>query len=413
MAPLVLALQALPREFIPRVVVTAQHRDMLDQVLRLFAIRPHHDLSLMRSGQSLTDISVRALARLEPVFQRERPDLVLVHGDTSTTLLATLAAFYQKIPVGHVEAGLRSHNDRNPFPEEMNRKLTDAVAALHFAPTAMSKKNLVREGIRPQSIFVTGNTGIDALHVGLARLKGHPPRLPTAVERAAQKPFVLVTAHRRENFGRPLEQVFQAIRQVARSRPGLHFIYPVHPNPNVKGPAHHILGGIPNICLTDPLDYGPLLSLMKRCLFVVTDSGGIQEEAPSIGKPVLVLRHVTERPEAVRAGTVRLVGTDRNRVKQWIETLVTNPTVHRRMARALNPYGDGRAASRIVTALRHWANAGVPPPRNFNPHHGESNSTTSLFPVTEEAPLTRPYGDPSPTRQKPTGGEGTDKKMRL
>ncbi|MBL8024391.1 MAG: UDP-N-acetylglucosamine 2-epimerase (non-hydrolyzing) [Elusimicrobia bacterium] len=367
MAPLILALQSLPREFNPRIIVTAQHRDMLDQVLRLFDIRPHHDLGLMRSGQSLTDISVRALSGLEPVFQRERPDLVLVHGDTSTALMATLAAFYQKVPVGHVEAGLRSHEDTNPFPEEMNRKLTDSVALLHFAPTALSKKNLLREGVRRDRICITGNTGIDALHQGLARLKDRPALLPNAVERAAQNPFVLVTAHRRENFGRPLENAFRALRHIARARPSLHWIYPVHPNPNVQGPARRILGGLPNFCLTEPLDYGPLISLMKRCLFTVTDSGGIQEEAPSLGKPVLVLRDVTERPEAVRAGTVRLMGTQRDRVTREIENVLNSPAAHKRMARAINPYGDGRAASRIVAALRHWANPRTQRPKDFIP----------------------------------------------
>lgn len=354
MAPLVLALRALPKEFVPRVAVTAQHRDMLDQVMRLFGIRPNHDLDIMRPGQSLTDISVRALALLEPVFQKERPDMVLVHGDTTTTLFATLAAFYQKIPVGHVEAGLRSHDAANPFPEEINRKLTDGVSAIHFAPTREAKQNLAREGILPKTIFVTGNTGIDALHLGLARLKGRLPPLPRAVANAAKHPFVLVTAHRRENFGRPFENVFNALREVARARPSLHFIYPVHPNPNVKGLAHPILGNLPNVCLTDPLDYGPLIYLLKKCLFAVTDSGGIQEEAPSLGKPVLVLRQVTERPEAVRAGTVRLVGTEKSRVKKWVEKLVDDRTLRQRMELATNPYGDGKAARRTVAALTYW-----------------------------------------------------------
>lgn len=367
MAPLALALRACPNEFEPRVAVTAQHREMLDQVLRLFGIRPNHDLGIMRPGQSLTDVSVRALARLEPVFRKERPDMVLVHGDTSTTLMATLAAFYQKIPVGHVEAGLRSHDDNNPFPEEINRKLTGGMAALHFAPTAEAKRNLLHEGVLSKKIFVTGNTGIDALRLGLARLKEHPPRLPKTVAHAAEHPFVLITAHRRENFGRPLESIFEAIRSVARARPKIHFIYPVHPNPNVKGPAHKILGDLPNVCLTEPLDYGPLIYLLKRCLFAVTDSGGIQEEAPTLGKPVLVLRQVTERPEAVRAGTVRLVGTDGANVGKWVEKLLEEKSLCRKLSRAVNPYGDGKAAQRTVSALKHWFNSTIPRPRDFIP----------------------------------------------
>ena len=367
MAPLVLALQEFPKEFKPKVVVTAQHRDMLDQVLRLFGIRPDHDLNIMQPGQSLTDVSVRALARLEPVLKKERSDMVLAHGDIATTLLATLAAFYQKIPVGHVEAGLRSHDMANPFPEEMNRRLTDAVAALHFAPTAESKRNLQREGVPPAGIFITGNTGIDALSLGLARLKNHPPRLSPAVARMASHPFVLVTAHRRENFGRPLEEVFQAVRDVAQARPQVHFLYPVHPNPHVVEPARRILGDLPNVLLTEPLDYGPLIFLLKRCLFVITDSGGIQEEAPSLGKPVLVLRNVTERPEAVRAGTVRLVGTRGADVKKWVEKLLDDGSLRRRMGRAVNPYGDGKAAQRTVAALRHWFNPKIQRPLDFIP----------------------------------------------
>ncbi len=365
MAPLVLALRASPKEFVPRVAVTAQHREMLDQVLRLFGIRPNHDLRIMKPGQSLTDVSVRALAKLEPVLKKERPDMVLVHGDTSTTLMATLAAFYQGIPVGHVEAGLRSHDDTNPFPEEINRKLTGGIATLHFSPTSEAKRNLLREGVAPKHIFITGNTGIDALHLGLALIKGRSPRLSPPVAHAAIQPFVLVTAHRRENFGRPLEEVFDALRDVARARPHTHFIYPVHPNPNVKGPALKILGNLPNICLTDPLDYGPLIYLLKHCLFAVTDSGGIQEEAPSLGKPVLVLRQVTERPEAVRAGTVRLVGTDKANVKKWIERLLDDGSLRREMGRATNPYGDGHADQRTVNALRHWFNPDVPRPPDF------------------------------------------------
>lgn len=367
MAPVVLGFKKYPAEFDPRVVVTAQHRGLLDQVLRLFQIRPHHDLDIMRPGQSLTDISVRALERLEPVIKKEQPSLVLVHGDTSTALMAALAAFYQHVPVGHVEAGLRSRDLHNPFPEEMNRRVIGSLAALHFSPTEQARRNLLREGVDDKNIFVTGNTGIDALRLGVARLTVRSPRIPAEAARLARRPFVLMTAHRRENFGEPLERVFEAVRDVARARPEVGFIYPVHPNPNVLEPARRILGGVPNVALTDPLDYGPMLFLMKRCLFALTDSGGIQEEAPGLGKPVLVLRHVTERPEAVRAGTARLVGTRRETVRRGIDTLLNDPTVYRRMARAVNPYGDGHAVSRVVAAVRHWADPRRPRPNPFVP----------------------------------------------
>lgn len=366
MAPVAMELAKFPREFEPRIAVTAQHRGLLDQAMSLFGLKPHHDLGVMRVGQTLTDVSVRALSRLEPVLKEEHPDLVLVHGDTSTTLMATLAAFYQRIPVGHVEAGLRSHDDAHPFPEEINRKLTDGVAVLHFAPTAGAQRNLRREGVPPSKIFVTGNTGIDALQLGLKRLKKYPPRLPPRAARIAKGPFILVTAHRRENFGQPLEEVFEALRAVAMARPTLGFIYPVHPNPNVRLPARRILGGLANVCLTDPLEYGPLIHLLKKCLFVVTDSGGIQEEAPSLGKPVLVLRAVTERPEAVRAGAARLVGTDGVHLKRWIEKLLDDAAFYRRMARTVNPYGDGRAAARTVAALRHYFFPRCRRPRDFS-----------------------------------------------
>lgn len=367
MAPVVLGFQKHPAEFDPCVVVTAQHRGLLDQVLRLFQIRPRHDLDIMRPGQTLTDISVRALKRLDPVIQKERPALILVHGDTSTALIAAQAAFYQKVPVGHVEAGLRSHDLQNPFPEEMNRRGIGVLATLHFSPTEQARRNLLREGVDKKAIFVTGNTGIDALRLGVARLAARSPRIPENAARVARGPFVLMTAHRRENFGKPLEQVFEAVRDVARARPHLGFVYPVHPNPNVLEPARRFLAGLPNVALTDPLDYGPMLYLMKRCVFALTDSGGIQEEAPGLGKPVLVLRNVTERPEAVRAGTARLVGTRRAAVREGIDTLLDNPSVYRRMARAVNPYGDGHAAARVVAAVRHWLDPRRPGPKPFVP----------------------------------------------
>lgn len=351
MAPVALALARRPGRYDVRLVVTAQHRGLLDQALRFFGLRAHRDLDLMRPGQSLTDVTTRVLTGLEPVFRRERPDAVLVHGDTTTTLAAALAAHYQRIPVGHVEAGLRSGDPLNPFPEETNRRLTDALARWHFAPTPLARRHLLREGVDGRRVFVTGNTGIDALRWGLRRLGATAPKLPPVVARRAEGPFVLVTAHRRENFGEPLEQIFLAVRDVARARPALGFVYPVHPNPNVAGPARRILGREPNIALTAPLDYAPMIHLMRRCLFVLTDSGGLQEEAPSLGKPVLVLRTVTERPEGIEAGTARLAGVDRAGVKRSINDLLDDRRLFQRMARTVNPYGDGRAARRIVRVL--------------------------------------------------------------
>lgn len=366
MAPLVIALKKNAR-FQARVAVTAQHRGMLDQVLRLFGIRPDADLNIMREGQSLTDVTVRALARLAPVLARERPDMVLVHGDTTTTLAATLAAFYQKIPVGHVEAGLRTGDPYRPFPEEINRRLTDAAAAIHFAPTAEARRNLLREGVKRQSVFVTGNTGIDALFEARARLAKKPPALPPAAARALAGPCLLVTAHRRENFGEPLENIFRGLLNVARRRPGLSILYPVHPNPRVAGPARRRLGKQKNVFLTAPLDYGALVHAMAKSLLVVTDSGGIQEEAPSLGKPVLVLREVTERPEAVRAGTVRLVGSDPRRLEREINRLLDDRVIYRNMAEAVNPYGDGRAAARTLQALMFYFGYKRFPPPSFKP----------------------------------------------
>jgi len=365
MVPVVKAFKESP-DFRVRTVVTAQHREMLDEVLSLFGLKSDYDLNIMRSGQTLTDVTARALEKLEPVLKKERPDLLLVHGDTTTTLAASIAAFYQKIPVGHVEAGLRSGDIHNPYPEEINRKLADAVAVLHFAPTRSSRENLRREGVASRGIFVTGNTGIDALRLGVERLsRGRFPR-PSARRRAlAGKPFVLITAHRRENFGRPLEEFCRALRAVAEREPGTGFIYPVHPNPNVTGPAHRLLKGAPNIHLLPPLNYGEFLYFLTKARFVVTDSGGLQEEAPSLGKPVLVLRRVTERPEAVTAGTVRLVGTETALVRKWIARLLHDASAYRRMAEAVNPYGDGRAGRRILQAVRHYFSPHRPRPQEF------------------------------------------------
>lgn len=351
MAPVALALRRRPGRYDVRLVVTGQHRGLLDQALRFFGLRADHDLALMRPDQSLTDVTTRALAGLEPIFRRERPDAVLVHGDTTTTLAAALAAHYQHIPVGHVEAGLRSGIPDNPFPEEMNRRLTDAVACWHFAPTPLARQHLLNEGANPQGIFVTGNTGIDALRWAVRRIGSAVPPLPASAASWGEKSFVLVTAHRRENFGRPLEKIFLAIRDVARTRPALGFIYPVHPNPHVVEPARRVLGREPNVALVAPLDYASMVYLMRRCLFVLTDSGGLQEEAPGLAKPVLVLRTVTERPEGVRAGTARLAGVERASVRRALERLLDDRRLYRSMARAINPYGDGQAAENIEKAL--------------------------------------------------------------
>jgi UDP-N-acetylglucosamine 2-epimerase (non-hydrolysing) len=366
MAPVILALRERAREFDCKVVVTAQHRDMLDQVLALFDLRCDHDLNIMTDGQTLTDVNARALRGLEPILKREAPDLVLVHGDTTTTLAAAVAAFYQKIPVGHVEAGLRTHDLMNPYPEEFNRRAADAVSTLHFAPTPLSKRNLIRERVPAGGIFITGNTGIDALRLVVARMRaGRLPKPPVTLQRLAERPFILVTAHRRENFGEPLADVCRAIRKIALERTALHFVYPVHPNPNVLRPVGEHLSSLPNVHLLEPLDYADLIFLMRKAVIVLTDSGGLQEEAPALGKPVLVLRQVTERPEAVRAGTVRLVGTDPGAIRRWVARLLDDKACYRRMANAVNPYGDGRAADRTVEAIRHYFRLRRTPPAEF------------------------------------------------
>lgn len=386
MAPVVLAFQERPKEFRCRVIVTAQHRQMLDQVLALFDIRSDHDLNIMQDGQTLTDITVRSMERLGPVFQKEKPDLVLVHGDTTTTLAATLAAFYRKIPVGHVEAGLRSYDFMNPFPEEANRRIADSLCSVHFAPTPRSRSQLRKENIGPESIFVTGNTGIDALKIGLKRIDQglfkEPD--PTLMELSKER-FILVTAHRRENFGKPLEDFFGAMRRVAEDRPEVHFIYPVHMNPNVTEPAHRILSNLKNVHLLKPLDYADFLFLMRKSAIVVTDSGGLQEEAPSLGKPTLVLRKVTERPEAVRAGTVRVVGTDTDVVYRWIVRLLDDKQIYGRMANSVNPYGDGKAAERTIEAIRYYfgMRKNRPPEFNVKPIGAEIRicAASSLWPA--------------------------------
>ncbi len=335
------------------VCVTAQHREMLDQALRLFDIHPDYDLDIMKEDQSLSDVTAKALTHLEPVLTEEKPDWVLVQGDTTTAMAASLAAFYRQIMVGHIEAGLRTWTKGQPFPEEINRKIADAVADLHFAPTETARQNLLREGIDGTSILVTGNTVIDALHwVAAQPFAWERSTLGTAALDAPDTRLILVTAHRRENFGAPLENICAALLDIA-ARYGDHvrIVYPVHLNPNVQEPAYRLLRDAPNITLLPPLDYLPLVQLMKRAYLVLTDSGGIQEEAPGLGKPVLVLREMTERPEAVEAGTVKVVGTDRERIVAETVRLLEDQAEYARMARAVNPYGDGHAAERIVEAL--------------------------------------------------------------
>jgi len=353
MAPVVKELERHPDRVASRACVTAQHRQMLDQVLSLFGIVPDHDLNVMQESQSPTQVASAVLARLEPVLASEHPDWVLVQGDTTTVAAAALAAFYTGAKIGHVEAGLRTFNKYQPFPEEINRRVAGVIADLHFAPTQRARENLLREGVTDSIIHVTGNPVIDALH-WVADLPYDPACGPLK-NIPWDRRLILVTAHRRENFGQPLEQVCLALRDIAEAYAGdVHIVYPVHLNPNVQEPVRRILGYAPGITLMDPLDYLPLVYLMKRATMVLTDSGGIQEEAPGLGKPVLVLREVTERPEAVEAGTVRVVGTDRMRIFEWTRKLLSDPAEYDKMARAVNPYGDGHAAERIVKAILEY-----------------------------------------------------------
>ena len=353
MAPLVLALRDDPR-FEVRVVVTGQHREMLDQVNQNFGIVPDSDLDIHAPGQSLMQISNRTLEGLTEVLKKDRPDAVLVQGDTSTTFVGALAAFYAEIPVVHTEAGLRTGNKYSPFPEEINRRLTGQIASLHLAPTAASRDNLLKENIDPSTIVVTGNSVIDALLITVASL----PRIedPALAERLAEgRPMVLVTAHRRESWGKPLEAVGRAIAALARQHPDHDFVFPAHRNPLVRDAIRPAIQDLKNVLMTEPLPYAQFCALLERASIILTDSGGVQEEGPSLGKPVLVMRETTERPEAVVAGAVKLVGTDEEVIVREVSTLITDQDEYSRMARALNPYGDGRAAERTVRALaRHF-----------------------------------------------------------
>ncbi|WP_417530277.1 non-hydrolyzing UDP-N-acetylglucosamine 2-epimerase [Marinobacter lipolyticus] len=355
MAPLVQALGADER-FESRVCVTGQHREMLDQVLNLFEITPDHDLNIMKPGQDLTDVTCAILDGLREVLGQERPDIVLVHGDTATTFATSLAAYYQQIPVGHVEAGLRTGNLYSPWPEEANRKLTGALAKLHFAPTETSRNNLLAEGVRYGDAIVTGNTVIDALLEVVEKLnRDHALQEEMQSEFSFLRPearLVLITGHRRESFGGGFERICEAIAQVATKNPDVDFLYPVHLNPNVREPVHRLLDKLDNVHLIEPTDYLPFVYLMNRSSIILTDSGGIQEEAPSLGKPVLVMRDTTERPEAVSAGTVKLVGTVVTKIVSELTELLNDEGAYKRMSFAHNPYGDGKACARILDALQ-------------------------------------------------------------
>ena len=350
MAPIVLELQKHPDTIVPVVAVTAQHREMLDQVLNLFHIKPDHDLNIMAAGQTLFDITTRAMMGLDKVLTEEKPDIVLVHGDTTTTFAGALAAYYHQTAVGHVEAGLRTHNKYSPFPEEMNRRLTGCIADLNFAPTSTSEANLLAENVPPESIFVTGNTVIDALHHTVRDDFDFQENSLKDVD-FANKRIILVTTHRRENLGEPMRHVYKALKQLTEEFDDVEVVFPVHKNPKVREVVNEELGGLAKVHLIDPLDYEPFANLMHRAHLILTDSGGVQEEAPALGKPVLVLRDTTERPEAVDAGTVKLIGTDRERVYEEAKKLLTDKAEYSRMAESVNPYGDGQAARRIIQAI--------------------------------------------------------------
>ncbi len=354
LCPLVLELHKHPK-FEPHVCVTGQHRQMLDQVLEVFEVSPDVDLNLMQPDQTLAGITARAITAIDGYLADYKPDMVIVQGDTTTSFCGALAAFYRRIPVGHVEAGLRTWNRYSPFPEEINRTMTSRIADLHFAPTAWSKENLLKEGVSEDRIFVTGNTVIDALHIAVKKVRKHPPDIPSVpmeLLNGDTRPMVLITGHRRENFGDGFQNICQAIRELSERFPDTAFVYPVHLNPNVRKPVFDLLSGRANIHLIEPLSYLPFVALMNRSTIVLTDSGGVQEEAPGLGKPVLVMRDTTERPEAVEAGTVKLMGTDGQMILDNVTTLLNDKRGYDVMSRAINPYGDGKACRRIVAALK-------------------------------------------------------------
>ena len=366
MAPLVKEFQKCPENFQTIVCVIGQHRQMLDQVLDLFEITPDFDLNIMKQGQDLYDVTARVLTGMRDILKEAKPDVVLVHGDTTTSTTAALAAFYQQIPVGHVEAGLRTHNIYSPWPEEMNRQITGRIATYNFAPTLLSKSNLLKENINPDSIVVTGNTVIDALHQVVTKIK-KDTSLSTELEKVLKKSgydvsrlrdgrkLVLITGHRRENFGYGFIQMCTAIKDLTRKYPDVDFVYPMHLNPNVRKPIYEVFGeelsSLKNMFFIEPLEYLSFVYLMEKSTIVLTDSGGIQEEAPGLGKPVLVMRDTTERPEALDAGTVKLVGTDYNKIVDEVSILLDNAEIYKKMSMAVNPYGDGLACGRIVNFL--------------------------------------------------------------
>ena len=371
MCPLVLEMRKYTDFIEPVVAVTAQHREMLDQVLELFAIKPDYDLNIMTSGQTLYDITVKALLGLKDVIAKAQPDLILVHGDTTTTFAGSLAAYYAQIQLGHVEAGLRTGNKFSPYPEEMNRKLTGSLADFHFAPTTVSRNNLLKENVPEKAIYVTGNTVIDALNTTVKKdFVFADPVINKAL--ASGKRLILMTTHRRENLGEPMRQVYRALKTTLEQHPEAAAIFPVHKNPKVREVVQAELAGVQaelagtdRVYLTEPMDYEPFANLMNHADIVLTDSGGIQEEAPALGKPVLVLRDTTERPEAVTAGTVRLTGTGYDVVKEETCRLLEDPAYYRSMAEAVNPYGDGRACERIVRAVLSAKGYPVAPPEEF------------------------------------------------
>jgi len=363
MAPVVKAFKKNIEHFEMKVCVTAQHREMLDQVLDIFEITPDYDLNIMKEGQDLYDITSRVILGMRDILHDYKPDIVFVHGDTTTSTATALASFYEKIPVAHVEAGLRTHNIYSPWPEEMNRQITGRLATYHFAPTELSKKNLLNENVQADKIFVTGNTVIDALHWVLDKIENEEglkqrilDELNSIFEGAINledSKIILVTSHRRENFGKGFLNICEALKKTAISYPEVHIVYPVHLNPNVQKPVYGLLAGINNVHLIKPLEYLPFVYLMSKSFFVLTDSGGIQEEAPGMGKPVLVMRDTTERPEAVNAGTVRLVGTSQKEIVKWCNVLLDETEAYDRMAKANNPYGDGKASKKVLDFLKN------------------------------------------------------------
>ena len=368
MCPLVKEFQKYPEVFETVVCVTGQHREMLDQVLRIFDVKPDYDLNIMKQGQDLYDVTARVLTGMRDVLDAVRPDVVLVHGDTTTSTAAALAAFYRQIPVGHIEAGLRTHNIYSPWPEEMNRQITGRIATYNFSPTPLSRQNLLDEGVSPEKITVTGNTVIDALHWVVKRIKGDEALqsqlagelleagYDVSRSEESKRRLVLITGHRRENFGEGFINICTAIRDLAHRYPDVDFVYPMHLNPNVRKPIHQIFGesltDLGNLFFIEPLDYLDFVYLMDKSTVVLTDSGGIQEEAPGLGKPVLVMRDTTERPEALEAGTVKLVGTDYTKIVGEVSTLLDDSAAYEAMSQAVNPYGDGQACPRIVAQLR-------------------------------------------------------------